>query len=175
MQTTATPASIQNSPCQPVMSTSTPPSSGPAAAPTAAAAPHSDTARSCASPALATDSRLSPQARMVAPAAPWMHAPGDHHAAGLGQRDQHARDDEQQQAELEDPLAAEDVTQRARRDDHRGADQRVAGHRPLQRVDRHAGVLGDRRQQDAHRRGVRVHHQGRDAGDGEDAACLRAC
>ena len=170
---TATPASIQNSPCHPVMSTSTPPSSGPAAAPTAAAAPHSDTARSCASPLLATDSRLRPQARIVAPAAPWMTPSGDHHAAGLGERDQHARDDEQQQAELEDPLAAEDVTQRAGRDDHGGADQRVAGHRPLQRVDRHAGVLGDRRQQDADRRGVGVHHQRGDAGRRED--CPRTC
>ena len=75
MQSTATPASIQNSPCHPVTSTSTPPSNGPAAAPTAAAAPHSDTARSCASPSLATDSRLSPHARMVAPAAPWMTRP----------------------------------------------------------------------------------------------------
>ena len=46
MHTTPTTASTQKSPCQPVTSTSTPPSSGPAAAPTAAAAPHSDTARS---------------------------------------------------------------------------------------------------------------------------------
>ena len=75
MQSTATPASIQNSPCHPVTSTSTPPSNGPAAAPTAAAAPHSDTARSCASPLLATESRLRPHARMVAPAAPWMTRP----------------------------------------------------------------------------------------------------
>ena len=57
------------------MSTSTPPTSGPAAAPTAAAAPHSDTARSCWSPLVATDSRLSPHARIVAPAAPWMSRP----------------------------------------------------------------------------------------------------
>ena len=75
MHSTATPASIQNSPCHPVTSTSTPPSSGPAAAPTAAAAPHRDTARSWASPSLATESRLRPQARMVAPAAPWMTRP----------------------------------------------------------------------------------------------------
>ena len=75
MQTTATPASSQKSPCQPVSSTKTPPSSGPAAAPTAAAAPHRDTARSWACPLLATDSRLRPHARIVAPAAPWMRRP----------------------------------------------------------------------------------------------------
>src|SRR6478752_4753657 len=39
MQTTPTTASTQNRPCQPVMSTSTPPTSGPAAAPIAAPAP----------------------------------------------------------------------------------------------------------------------------------------
>lgn len=43
-------ASIQNSPCHPVTSTSAPPTKGPAAAPAADAAPHSDTARICASP-----------------------------------------------------------------------------------------------------------------------------
>ncbi len=75
MHSAPTPASIQNSPCHPVKSTSRPPSNGPAAAPTAAAAPHKDTARSCASPSLATERRLSPQARMVAPAAPWMTRP----------------------------------------------------------------------------------------------------
>src|SRR6478735_5947976 len=75
MQTTAMTASTQNSPCQPITDTSTPPMSGPAAAPTAAAAPQSETARSCACPSLATESRLNPQARMVAPAAPWMTRP----------------------------------------------------------------------------------------------------
>ncbi len=75
MHSTATPASIQNSPCHPVTPTRTPPTSGPAAAPTAAAAPHSETARKFSSPFVATDSRLSPQARMVAPAAPWMTRP----------------------------------------------------------------------------------------------------
>ena len=46
--------------------------------------------------------------------------------------DEDARDDEQQQAQLEDPLAPEYVTQRARRHDDGGAHERVAGHRPLQ-------------------------------------------
>ncbi len=75
MHSAATPASTQNSPCHPETSTRKPPSNGPAAAPTAAAAPHSDTARSCASPLFATDSRLSPHARIVAPAAPWIARP----------------------------------------------------------------------------------------------------
>ena len=75
MHSTATPASIQNKPCHPVMSTKTPPTRGPAAAPTAAAAPHNDTALNCAWPVLATESRLSPQARIVAPAAPWIMRP----------------------------------------------------------------------------------------------------
>ena len=75
MQTTATPASTQKSACQLATSTRTPPSSGPAAAPTAAAAPQSETARSWDSPGFATESRLSPQARIVAPAAPWMTRP----------------------------------------------------------------------------------------------------
>src|SRR5689334_9668173 len=75
MHTTAITASTQNNPCQPVSSTSTPPSRGPAAAPTAAAAPQSETARSCACPLLATESKLNPQARIVDPAAPWMSRP----------------------------------------------------------------------------------------------------
>ena len=93
MQSRPTPASIQNKPCHPVMSTKTPPSKGPAAAPTAAAAPHSDTAFNCAWPVLATESRLSPQAKIVAPAAPLDHAPGDHHSAGVGKRDENTGDD----------------------------------------------------------------------------------
>ena len=44
---------------------------------------------------------------------------GDHHPAGVGQRDQHARPDEEEQAELEDALASVDVTERAGRDDRR--------------------------------------------------------
>ena len=75
MHTTPMTASTQKRPCHPVTVTSTPPMSGPAAAPTAAAAPQSDTARSWAWSLLATDSRLSPQARIVAPAAPWMNRP----------------------------------------------------------------------------------------------------
>ena len=75
MHTVAIAAPTQNRPCQPVTSTRTPPSNGPAAAPTAAAAPHSDTARSCSCPLLATDNRLRPQARIVAPAAPWTNRP----------------------------------------------------------------------------------------------------
>ena len=67
--------SIQNSPCQPLTSTRKPPTSGPAAAPMADAAPHRATALSLAGPLEATVSRLMPQARMVAPAAPWMTRP----------------------------------------------------------------------------------------------------
>ena len=161
-------ASTQNSPCQPVTSTSTPPISGPAAAPTAAAAPQNDTARSWASPLLATDSRLSPQARIVAPAAPWMKPAGDDRAARGRQGDEDAGHHEQQQAELEDPLAPEDVAQRPRRDDDRGADQGVAGDRPLQRRDLRAGVRADGGEQDADGRGVGVHDEGRQARGGED-------
>ena len=169
MQTTAITASTQNRPCQPVTSTRTPPRSGPAAAPTAAAAPHNDTARSCACPLLATDSRLRPQARIVAPAAPWMNRPAMTSAAGRGQPDEHARHDEEQQTELEDPLPAEDVTERARRDDDGGAHQRVAGDRPLQGLDVRAGVGADRGEEDAHRGRVGVDDEGRQAGGGEDA------
>src|SRR4051812_19377214 len=68
-------ASIQNKPCQPVVSTSTPPSSGPSAPPAADAAPHSVIAFICAEPDEATDSRLMPQARIVAPDAPWIMRP----------------------------------------------------------------------------------------------------
>ena len=75
MHTAATPASIQNNPCQPVSSTRTPPSSGPAAAPTPAAAPQSETARSLPSSGVPTVSRLRPHARIVAPDAPWMQRP----------------------------------------------------------------------------------------------------
>ena len=48
MQAAAIAASIQKSPCQPVVSTSTPPSSGPSAPPAADAAPHSVIAFICA-------------------------------------------------------------------------------------------------------------------------------
>ena len=74
-QAAAIPASIQNSPCQPVESTSIPPISGPAAAPKADAAPHSVIAFICPWPLAATDSRLIPQARIVAPEAPWIMRP----------------------------------------------------------------------------------------------------
>src|SRR6476469_2232499 len=75
MHTTAITASTHKRPCHPLSSTSAPPSRGPAAAPTAAAAPQRDTARSCASPVLDTEIRLSPHDRIVAPAAPWMKRP----------------------------------------------------------------------------------------------------
>src|SRR4051794_7414775 len=71
----AIPASIQNNPCQPVVSTSTPPSSGPSAAPAADAAPQIVIAFSCPEPDAATDSRLMPHARIVAPEAPWIMRP----------------------------------------------------------------------------------------------------
>jgi hypothetical protein len=45
MQAAAMAASIQKRPCQPVVSASSPPISGPAAAPTAEAAPHNVMAR----------------------------------------------------------------------------------------------------------------------------------
>src|SRR5205809_896161 len=68
-------ASIQNSPCQPLSSTSTPPTRGPAAAPAAEAAPQSVIARICPAPAASTDNRLMPHARIVEPAAPWIIRP----------------------------------------------------------------------------------------------------
>jgi hypothetical protein len=135
MHTRATPASIQNRPCHPVISTKTPPSKGPAAAPTAAAAPHKDTARSCAWPVLATESRLSPHAKIVDPAAPLNEPASDHHFTGVGERDQHTGQDEEQQAELENPFAPEDIAQRTRGHDHRSSDQRITGYRPLQGID----------------------------------------
>ena len=76
MHAAATPASIQNSPCQPTLeSASTPPMSGPSAAPAADAAPHRVIAFIWAAPEAATDSRLIPQARIVAPDAPWIIRP----------------------------------------------------------------------------------------------------
>ena len=171
MHTAATPASTQNSPCQVVSSTRTPPSSGPAAAPTPAAAPQSETARSLPSSGVPTVSRLSPHARIVAPEAPWMQRPAMTAAARVGECDQHARGDEQQQAELEDALPAEHVAQRAGGHDRRGTHQRVAGDGPLQRRDVHAGVFADGGEQDADRGRVGVDHQRRQAGDEQDTAC----
>ena len=75
MHAAAIAASIQNRPCQPVVSTSTPPTNGPSAPPPADAAPHNVTARICDGPEDATDSRLMPQARIVAPDAPWIIRP----------------------------------------------------------------------------------------------------
>ena len=75
MQAAAIAASIQNRPCQPVVSTSRPPTSGPAAAPAADAAPQIVIAFICPAPLAATDSRLIPQARIVEPAAPWIMRP----------------------------------------------------------------------------------------------------
>ena len=71
MQTAATGASIQKSPCQPVLLTSRPPTRGPAAAPAADAAPQVVIARIWPAPEALTDSRLIPHARIVEPAAPW--------------------------------------------------------------------------------------------------------
>ena len=75
MQTAAMAASIQKSPCQPLSSTSRPPTSGPAAAPPADAAPQTVMARISPVPEDATDRRLIPHARMVEPAAPWIMRP----------------------------------------------------------------------------------------------------
>ena len=144
--------------------------SGPSAAPAADAAPQSVIAFICPAPDAATDSRLMPQARIVAPAAPWIIRPPTTPAAAGRQRDQHARGDEQREPAEEDLAAPEHVAERARGDDHRGADERVAGHRPLQLRDRRVDVLADRRQQDRHRRRVRVDDERRDARGGEDAA-----
>ncbi len=69
-QSAAIAASTQKRACQPTVSTSAPPRSGPRAAPAADAAPQRATARICAAPVAATDSRLSPQASSVEPAAP---------------------------------------------------------------------------------------------------------
>src|SRR5262249_52381769 len=66
---------IQNRPCHPVVATSTPPSNGPSAPPPADAAPQIVTAFICPEPDEATDSRLMPQARIVAPDAPWIIRP----------------------------------------------------------------------------------------------------
>ena len=62
----------------------------------------------------------------------------------------------------------EHVAERTRRHDHRGADEHVAGHRPLQLRHRRAGVLAHRRQQDRDGRGVRVDHERRHARSEED-------
>src|SRR4051794_1100605 len=75
MHPAAIAASIQNSPCQPLSSTRTPPTSGPAAAPAAEAAPQIVIARIWAAPDDATDKRLIPHARIVAPDAPWIMRP----------------------------------------------------------------------------------------------------
>lgn len=75
MQAAAIAASIQNRPCHPVVEASTPPTSGPTAAPIAEAAPHSVTARNWAVFVWAAAIRLIPQARIVAPEAPWMQRP----------------------------------------------------------------------------------------------------
>ena len=75
MHAAATAASIQNRPCQPVVSTSTPPSSGPSAPPAADAAPQIVIAFICPGPDAATESRLMPHARIVAPDAPWIIRP----------------------------------------------------------------------------------------------------
>ena len=75
MQTAAIAASIQKSPCHPLSSTRRPPTSGPAAAPPADAAPQIVIAFSSPAPDEATESRLMPQARIVEPAAPWIMRP----------------------------------------------------------------------------------------------------
>src|SRR5690242_4678263 len=75
MQMAATSASIQNRPCQPVLFTRTPPTTGPAAAPAADAAPHTVIAFIWPAPEALTDSKLIPHARIVEPAAPWTHRP----------------------------------------------------------------------------------------------------
>ena len=75
MHAAAIAASSQNKLSQPLSSTSAPPRRGPTAAPAADAAPQSVIARICPLPEEPTDSRLIPQARIVAPAAPWISRP----------------------------------------------------------------------------------------------------
>ena len=125
-------ASIQNRPCQPVVSTSTPPTSGPRAPPPADAAPHSVIAFSCPAPDEATDSRLMPQARIVAPDAPWIIRPPTTPAAPV----ESAISAHEAMNSASPPRNTlrrpKHVAERPGGDDHGGADERVAGHRPLQ-------------------------------------------
>src|SRR5918994_5727244 len=83
----ATPASIQNCPCHPVMSMSTPPSSGPAAAPTAT--------RLDAVPLLVgAGQQARPGHQNRRPGRALDDAFGDHDPAGLRDSDEDARRDE---------------------------------------------------------------------------------
>ena len=157
------PASIQNRPCQPVVSTSTPPISGPSAPPAADAAPHSVIAFIWPGPDDGDRQQAHAAGEDRRAGRALDHAPADDAGGARGQRDQHARGDEQREAGEEDLAAPEHVAERARGHDHGGADERVAGHRPLQLGDRRVDVLADRRQQDRHRRRVRVDDQRRDA------------
>ena len=175
MHTPATPASTQNRPCQLVTSTRTPPSSGPRAAPTPAAAPQSETARNRPSCGVPTVSRLSPQARIVAPEAPWMQRPAMTISPEVDSAISTHERDEEQQAELEDALPTEHVAQRTGGHDGRGTHQRVAGDRPLQRRGGHPGVLADRGEQDADGGRVGVDHQRGQTRDEQDSTSGGHC
>ena len=173
-QTAAIAASIQNRPCQPVVSTSTPPSSGPSAPPAADAAPHSVTALQLSLARRDDRQQAHPAGQDRRARRALDHPPADH-AGGAGrERDQHARGDEQREAAKEHLAAPEHVAERARGHDHGRADERVAGHRPLQLRDRRVDVLRDRRQQDRHGRRVRVDDERRNAG-GERGRRRRPC
>ena len=148
--------------------------SGPMAAPAAEAAPQSVIARICPLPEEATDRRLIPQARIVAPAAPWIRRPTMIPAPLVDSAiSTHEAMKSSEPAE-EDAPAAEHVSERPGGHDHRSADEHVAGHRPLQLRDGSAGVLAHRRQQDGDRRGVRVDDEGRHACGRQDPARGRA-
>ena len=157
-------------PASRVRSTSTPPTSGPAAAPAADAAPQSVIARICAGPRRGDREQAHPAGEDRRARGALDHPPGDDSACRSSESaiSTHEATNSSEAGE-EDPPAAEHVAERARGDDHRGADEHVAGDRPLQLRHRRADVLADRRQQDRDRRRVRVDDERRDRRRREDA------
>ena len=77
--------------------------------------------------------------------------------------DQRARAGEHDHAEQEHPAAAEDVAEPAARDEQHRERQRVRVDGPLERRDRRAEVVLDRRQRDVHDRVVEHDHEQREA------------
>ena len=117
-QRAAIPASIQNSACHPAVSTRTPPTSGPAAAPIAEAAPQRDSSEALR-PGGGNREQTQATSQDRRARRPLYGVAADDTGGSVGHGDQGTGDDEQGQAAEKDAAAAKHVAESASRDDER--------------------------------------------------------
>ena len=148
---------------QPSPSVSTPPTSGPTATAKPVVAPQMPKAvpRSCGANSWAI--RASEVANIIAPPMPWSPRATFSSRGRSGQPAEERGEDEEQQAGHENPPPAQQIGDRAGREQQRGERQRVRVDDPLQILEARAQVALDARQGDVHDRDVEQQHEDRQA------------